>query len=785
MTHRLSSTFHMALPLGYILSDCLLIGVLSVLVALATSCGVSVASQIKRAAGAPPVSISISPMTATLRSSGVQQFTAVVQGSNSPVSWSANAGSISNGGLFTAPSVTSRVAVSVNASAGNAQAAALVTVNPNVPLSVTTSTLPAGTAGALYSASLSAIGGQPPYSWNVIGSLLPQGIQLVGSTGVLSGTTFQTGSFQLTVKVTDSDSATSAQNLTLVVVNSGPTYTARTDHNIQQNADPIPNMGGLTGTGTCVVPSDFNFPVCRITDANLDPSLANQTRITTTSGSGDTSLWNTNSSLLMLQGSGARTYPMAFNPVSMQASRLYPLSSPTTGGFYLGKGATAWSYANPMLLYRQRGTTILSYDFSGYDAGGNPPTPSTVFDFAAGSAGPSGTTSDNCLPSGYIETWSSFGEISKAPADQVFLSTFSNNGTQGTGGDVVAYKVGSGCTHLNTLTGTVTGDWGATGTVSIPDRIHVHNVKISKDGQWAIVAQTGCLVSPTILSISRISNVVTAVMTNVSELSVGMAVDATKVATGANGTSFNLKNVVLTAVDPATNTLQWAQADADDSSSGGQVDNCISSGPYFWQIGTANFYQSCLPGTAAASGGACGGHWTEGFSHFVNANYSPFWQQIVRPFGKDPVGEKIIPGLPLARGDCIASAVDQHQNWSNDDPNDTNPFFSTTTNAPNPSLQPEGGFTCAWVNEVLGISPSTGTVYRFAHTRNTGLSWNFSTRNAIGGVSQDGRFFIFSSDWEGTLGSESGGTTCIPSKDCRGDVFVVGLIGIAPSSPRH
>ena len=80
-----------------------------------------------------------------------------------------------------------------------------------------------------------------------------------------------------------------------------------------------------------------------------------------------------------------------------------------------------------------------------------------------------------------------------------------------------------------------------------------------------------------------------------------------------------------------------------------------------------------------------------------------------------------------------------------------------------------------WYNEILGISPLDGTVWRFAHTYITTTSHRFSAKYAIGAVSQDGRFFAFSSDWMGTLGSESGSAGCTVSKDCRGDVFVVEL----------
>jgi hypothetical protein len=80
-----------------------------------------------------------------------------------------------------------------------------------------------------------------------------------------------------------------------------------------------------------------------------------------------------------------------------------------------------------------------------------------------------------------------------------------------------------------------------------------------------------------------------------------------------------------------------------------------------------------------------------------------------------------------------------------------------------------------WYNEIIGISPVNGTVWRFAHTYVTAASQRFSTKYAIGSISQDGRFFAFSSDWMGTLGSESGSSSCTVGTDCRGDVFVVAL----------
>jgi hypothetical protein len=477
-----------------------------------------------------------------------------------------------------------------------------------------------------------------------------------------------------------------------------PNYSrARTDTSMAQLITPTPNMGGLVGAGSCQTPADFSLPVCRMTDSTLDPSRADESLLTTSSGSGDLNLWNTNSSMLVIQGTGGWVYPLAFNASTMQASRLYPTASGWTssGGFYFTGDSPTFSYGNPTVLYvmniADNLAEIDSYNFSGYNTGGGVPSMSVFFSFIAGTTGSWGTTSANCLSSGYAKTWDSFGEESKNPADQVFLAAFSQAGVQDTGVDVVAYKVGSGCTYLNTSTGVVTGDWGGTGTVGIADRFKVHNVKISKNGQWAMITPAACLTTCT-----------------------------------------------------------------DESSS-----------PYMWQIGTLNLYPGCV------TPNSCSGHWTEGFSHFINDDNSPTWQEVTRVYGSNSTGTNIPMGLPMGSSNCASgfTGVGEHENWSDVDSGDTYPFFATTYLA-SPPLNP---YTCAWIDEVLGIVPGSGTVYRFAHTYNSDQNSNFAVGIAVGSVSQDGNFYMWSSDWQGTLGSTSGGSTCTLTSNCRGDVFVVGL----------
>src|SRR5262249_60303472 len=81
-----------------------------------------------------------------------------------------------------------------------------------------------------------------------------------------------------------------------------------------------------------------------------------------------------------------------------------------------------------------------------------------------------------------------------------------------------------------------------------------------------------------------------------------------------------------------------------------------------------------------------------------------------------------------------------------------------------------------WDDEIVAVqtSGSSGaTVWRFAHHRTALVSfWDTPRAN----VSQDGRWAIFTSNWERTLGGDPGGGP-------REDVFMVELRGGAAASP--
>ena len=84
----------------------------------------------------------------------------------------------------------------------SATAALSLTINPPA-LSITTSSLPAGSVGAPYSQALAAAGGSPPYAWSLSSGALPGGLTL-GANGTISGTPLSSGPFSFSVQVTDS-----------------------------------------------------------------------------------------------------------------------------------------------------------------------------------------------------------------------------------------------------------------------------------------------------------------------------------------------------------------------------------------------------------------------------------------------------------------------------------------------------------------------------------------------------------------------------------------------------
>jgi hypothetical protein len=194
--------------------------ILTIATGLSIGCA-GIPSGPQSASKTPAVQINVSPASADVISGGRVQFAATLTSTNNTaVLWRASAGTISGGGLFTAPSVSSSTKTTVTAtSAADSTLIATsdVTVSPLVKLAMELNPLPAGNVETPYSANLSVTGGVAPYDWQIAGGSLPQGFSLDRNTGVISGTTSQTGDFAFTASVTDANSANVRGNLTLKI----------------------------------------------------------------------------------------------------------------------------------------------------------------------------------------------------------------------------------------------------------------------------------------------------------------------------------------------------------------------------------------------------------------------------------------------------------------------------------------------------------------------------------------------------------------------------------------
>jgi hypothetical protein len=109
-----------------------------------------------------------------------------------------NAGSVTDSATASAKNPSSATVTSAPAGA---------TVN-DVGLRITTTSLPTGSKGHAYSATLSAAGGTAPYKWGHKKSTpLPGGLTL-STSGVISGKPTVKGTFTVTFKVKDSATPT-------------------------------------------------------------------------------------------------------------------------------------------------------------------------------------------------------------------------------------------------------------------------------------------------------------------------------------------------------------------------------------------------------------------------------------------------------------------------------------------------------------------------------------------------------------------------------------------------
>ncbi|MDV2450049.1 putative Ig domain-containing protein [Xanthomonas hortorum] len=169
---------------------------------------------------APPIVVAPSTLPAATRGTAYSQVLSA-SGGTAPYTYALASGTLpagitlaSNGTLSGTATVEGSFNFTVTATdagsfTGN-QAYSLTVAGPNLVLPA--STLPAGTAGQAYSASITpATGGTAPYSYAVTAGALPTGVVVDVATGGLSGTPTVAGTFNFTLTVSDSTPSPAAQ----------------------------------------------------------------------------------------------------------------------------------------------------------------------------------------------------------------------------------------------------------------------------------------------------------------------------------------------------------------------------------------------------------------------------------------------------------------------------------------------------------------------------------------------------------------------------------------------
>jgi Putative Ig domain len=694
----------------------------------------------------------------TARLQTTYQASLAATGGKPPYTWSIATGTLPNGLSLTASTGTIS---GVPAQSGNSSFVAQVEdssspanlseqgmtieVATSTGLAILTSSLPSGAIGNAYSITLSSTGGTTPIKWLISSGQLPAGLTLNKAAGAISGTPTQSGSFQFSVQATDSSSPsqTATQELSLVITNETVAITTAS----------LPN--GYVGAAYSAVASATGGtpPYTWSVISGLLPSgvtlgSANATFSGTPQNTGVYSF------AIQVQDSTAATATAALSitvdspqtgcggpPIYCARSDRNlqmetPLPPPAVNAVFDDPdfGSRMVRVTDPSLL------AASGLPNQGYIT--NSSAEQNTWNIDSTKFYVIGDDENNFLlysfnPSTMQVTWDPIpGTTHNAvPMSADVFSRSNPNLIYGKVNSSPNQTIGQFDTSTNTLTDLVSE---TTCVPGLAPSSHLGDLSVSA-GDQRLLAYEGGTVQDTDMFVVVYDKTLGCRWYNTSTGEIGGQWGPTGYVN--SNLRFLLHNARIAI------SGNWAT-----------LDPTVISQKVVWQIGTLNI-EVC----DVYSPPYCGGHNVGGYTQYVNdSGVLDDMNILVRPFANLTGTTQLINPLPTP----VEWSFDSHWSWNDDNPSDNMPVCGSTY------LNLIGGrsITRTWDREVICIRTDgvQSEVWRFAHNRSV-YNGDFAS-TPRGNVSQDGKFYMFTSTWENQLGLQTGSTTLY-----REDVFIVEL----------
>ncbi|MBD2757433.1 putative Ig domain-containing protein [Spirosoma validum] len=452
---------------------------------------------------APP-NFTTDPTTKTVCSGSGTTFTVAASGSPT-YQWQVNTGSgtfnnLSNSTPYSGVTGTtltiSNVAglngyqyrcVATNAGGSDNSNSATLTVST---VTVTNPTTTTATQGTAFSQTFTASGGTTPRSFSVASGSLPTGLSLNTTTGVVSGTPTQNGSFPITVRVTDANGCSEVSATYTLVVNSS-----------------VPTISGFTtlDNTVCVgIPITFTATVGNVT-GGYAYTLTNSSS-TSIAGTASSTSFSQN---LTASGSGAQSFTLIVNDNSQSTfatTNVTINSSPTAN--LTNNGPLSCTLAN-VTLTASGGTSYTFANGSGTVLTGSGATRSVT---TSGTYSVSVANASGCVSTTSTTVISNTATVSvtnppttTATQGTAFSQTFTASG----GTTPRSFSVASGSLptglSLNTTTGVVSGTPTQNGSFPITVRVTDANGCSEVSATYTLVVNSSV---PTISGFTTLDNTV-------------------------------------------------------------------------------------------------------------------------------------------------------------------------------------------------------------------------------------------------------------------------------------